>query len=94
MPALLYAVMNGEAEIAELLLNNGADPDLPEREFGVPILHMVVLYGGSTELVDLLLQKGIDVNAKGRRGKTALDLAKQFKKQEMIDLLKKHGAKE
>jgi ankyrin repeat protein len=93
MPALLYTVMNGKTEIAELLLDNGADPDLPGKQFGMPILHMAA-YSGSTELVDLLIKKGIDVNAKDRRGQTALDMAKQFNKQKIVELLKKHGAKE
>jgi hypothetical protein len=36
----------------------------------------------------------VDVNAKDRRGQTALDWAKQYGKQEIVDLLKKHGALE
>lgn len=93
IPALVYAIVYGQTEIARFLLANGADPNLQGRQSGIPILHMAV-YGGNTGLVDLLVQKGIDVNTKDRRGKTTMDWAKQYDKEEMIELLKKHGVKE
>lgn len=93
MPALPYAIMHGNNKIAECLLSNGADPNSQGRQSGMPVLHIAVLVGNK-EMVDLLIKNGADVKARDKREKTALDYAKQFRKQEIIDLLKKHGAKE
>ncbi|MDP6083034.1 MAG: ankyrin repeat domain-containing protein, partial [Verrucomicrobiota bacterium] len=46
-------------------------------------------YWGSKEIVQLLIAKGVDVNAKTNDGETPLDLAKG----EIGDLLRKHGGK-
>ena len=91
--AFLNVVQYGNTEIAKLLLNNGANPNavgggLLRRS----ILHIAV-FGKNKEMVQLLIKNGADVNAKVG-GRTALDLAKMFKNTEIINLLKKHGAKE
>jgi ankyrin repeat protein len=45
-------------------------------------------------VVELLIAKGAEVNAKNKIGSTALSLAKDRGWLEIIDLLHKHGAKE
>ena len=45
----------------------------------------------SKEIVELLIAKGADVNAKGFEGKTPLDYAKRHP--ETADLIRKHGGK-
>jgi len=45
-------------------------------------------------VVALLIDKGADVNAKDRDGKTPLSLAQEKGHNEIIELLKKRGAKE
>ena len=53
--------------------------------------------GGHKEIVELLIAKGADVNAKGEsgwlKGRTPLDSAIQVKNTETADLLRKHGGK-
>lgn len=48
----------------------------------------------STKTAELLILKGADVNAKENKGRTPLKLAVETKSNGMIELLKKHGAKE
>jgi ankyrin repeat protein len=44
--------------------------------------------------VELLIEKGADVNAKDNLGKTALMLASENGHKEIVGLLKSYGAKE
>lgn len=44
-------------------------------------------------MVELLIAKGADVNAKNNKGKTPLQVAVDLNRREMADLLKKHGAR-
>ena len=55
-------------------------------------------WGGHKEIVELLIAKGADVNAKEKYGGTPLDAAIQSRKfpkghPEVAELLRKHGAK-
>ena len=45
------------------------------------------------EIVELLIAKGADVNAKDNQGITPLDSAIQFNHPETANLLRKHGGK-
>ena len=48
---------------------------------------------GQKEVVELLIAKGADVNAKNDDGVTPLVTAIMHKQTEITDLLRKHGAK-
>ena len=48
---------------------------------------------GHKEIVELLIAKGADVNAKDADSKTPLDRAIMFRIDEIADLLRKHGGK-
>jgi ankyrin repeat protein len=43
---------------------------------------------GNVELVKLLIDNGADVNARSDDGKTPLDFAVEYKRDEIVDLLK------
>ena len=48
---------------------------------------------GDKEIVELLITKRADVNAKMDDGETPLDATSVFNKTETADLLRKHGGK-
>jgi ankyrin repeat protein len=48
---------------------------------------------GSKNAVEFLISKGADIEYENGSGKTALMLAVSKNKKEVIDVLKKHGAK-
>ena len=50
-------------------------------------------FAKSKRIAELLISQGADINAKINQGFTALDIAISNKNQEMIELLKEHGAK-
>ena len=47
--------------------------------------------GGHKEIAELLIAKGADLNAKDNDGETPVDYA--IRKEELADLLRKHGGK-
>ena len=49
---------------------------------------------GLADVMSVLIEAGADVNAKGYRGRTALDQAKQWRNAEGAELLRKMGADE
>lgn len=71
---LCTAVFLGRTEIAELLVDAGADVNLPNRDMAAP-LHIAVFMGRSEEAA-LLLEAGADVNARDRSGLTPAELLK------------------
>lgn len=72
--ALYYAAMSGYTDIMELLLERGADTELTRHDKGwTPLMRAVM--SGKSRCVSILLAHGADINAKARRGVTALRLA-------------------
>jgi len=45
-------------------------------------------------IVQYLVEKGADVNTKNKEDKTALDIARDRKKTEIVEYLKNHGSTE
>ena len=92
--ALDYAVENGHKEIVELLIAQGANINAKR---GYPVddrpLHSAAR-AGRKDVVELLIKKGADVNAKNKDGQTPIDVVGTRNRKEIIDLLRKHGAKE
>jgi len=45
-------------------------------------------------MAELLIANGADINSKTKKGNTPMSLAKMRNKQETVELLREHGAKE
>jgi len=81
-------------EVMDLLLENGADVNSALKgkdAAGWTALHFAAV-NGDLELAEYLVSHGADVNHTSDEGSTALSLARQEKNEDLVKLLKKHGA--
>jgi len=88
---LHYAAYDGD--MTKMLLEKGANPNTVERERGRTPLHWAVFKNRKTK-AETLLAHGANMDARDWYGKTPLSLAKEEGHTEIIELLRKHGAKE
>jgi hypothetical protein len=92
---LLWAVLpgkdtEGQVEVARMLLQRGADPELADPFWNkTRLLHYAVMSERPVELVELLLDRGAEVNALTKDGRTPLDFCRGQK--EMRKLLVARG---
>jgi hypothetical protein len=92
--ALLKAVGAGSVETVKALAAGGADVNAAvARGLGKGITPLMLAVE-QAEIVKALLEKGADVNARSEAGLTALSLARQGKRQDIVRLLKEAGAKD
>lgn len=91
---IMVAVNNGNVDILKKLLAHGASPNAIDKKDGYsPLMKALIkkYLPNRLLIVKLLLQNGVDVNIMGKRGYTALYLAKVFHPR-YINLLKRFGA--
>jgi len=69
----LRASMHNRADMLELVLKNGAEPNKHSKDMKYPIHYAV--YNGDLKSVKLLKEYGADLEVKDKAGKTALDYA-------------------
>jgi ankyrin repeat protein len=72
--ALIIALARGHEEIAQLLIERGANVSVFDDEYCYNAL-MEASFHGPTRVVELLLEHGANVNARGYNGQNALVLA-------------------
>lgn len=92
--ALHWAISTGKYPLAEFLIQKGADvkvsiATMPGAEGATP-LHFAAGHG-QARLVSLLLSKGADPTAKTKNGQTPLDIATEYKQDEIVKLLSTVG---
>lgn len=87
---LCFAVVRGDLEKVEQLLEKGVTPDARDR-YGGSALESAA-QAGFTEIVQLLIEKGADVNSRGQLGGTPLIVAATQGRVESVRLLLKAGA--
>jgi ankyrin repeat protein len=83
--ALGHAAKHGHNEIAELLIENGADVSAKSLK-GLTPLHYAAV-NGHKEIAELLIAKGADVYAKSEGGETPLVYAVAEGQEEVVDLV-------
>jgi cytohesin len=88
---LLWAIFSRDKDMMKLLIAKGADVNYTPKD-DYPPLHGAVA-NEDKDMVELLLAKGANVNAT-EKGQTAMSLAKKKGHSEIVELLRKHGAKE
>ena len=83
--ALMKASQNGHKEIVEILLENGADVNVKNRDNWTAL--MWASWNGYKEIVEILLENGADVNVKNRDNWTALMWASWNGYKEIVEIL-------
>lgn len=91
---LISPAMDGRLDLVQVLLANGADPNVSDKLGYTPLIHSVITESSSLELVKLLLEHGADPRVKAKDGLTALTFARRKGWSEAIALLMKAGATE
>ena len=96
---ITMGMMRGNEKItpdfAEYLLSKGANIDEKNTVGGYKgytPLFWAILYG-ETDVVKFLTDKGADVNAVAENGKTPLSVAGEAGSEDIVEILKSHGAK-
>jgi ankyrin repeat protein len=85
------AVKIADEELVGMLLTAGADPAAPNEDGQTTL--MLAARPGSTGIARLLIEHGVDVNARESwRGQSALIWAADARNPEIVDLLIEHGA--
>ncbi len=89
---IYYAAWSKVTEVVEILLEEGVDVNTKDK-WGWTPLHYMAEYDYYRNMAEFLIVKGADVNAKNNQGKTPLQVAKEKGHTEIVELLRKHGAK-
>jgi hypothetical protein len=88
---LYEAVQKGHTDVVQALLDRGAAVNDAVKNLGHWSPLHTAARGGHLETVKVLLAHGADVNAKGRDGRTPLDLAEEKGHAEIAEMLRTHG---
>ncbi len=83
------AVVNGDSDVARLLLEHGADPDRQDWSGKTPLHHAVAR---NRHLVALLLAHAPDLALQSRDGETAAQYARRLRKRASVRLLEEARA--
>jgi ankyrin repeat protein len=89
--ALIAAVSHNSIACVRLLLEHGADPKVTDNAGWTPLI-FAAYFGGSDEMLNLLLDRGAEINAQNDRGITALYLASASGHVPQVKLLLARGA--
>jgi len=88
--SLHVASQEGDVEIVQSLLDNGADVNEPDTAYRTPVLY--ASRWGRVEVTKLLIEYGADVNFQDGNGWSPLLLAARCEHTDVVRLLLDHGA--
>ncbi|MFC1652085.1 ankyrin repeat domain-containing protein [Planctomycetota bacterium] len=91
--ALHHTVEKGYS-VTKTLLDAGVALNPVDLEGNSPLHYAARSQETGEGIVELLISRGANVNTRNAKGQTPLDWAKQAKRNNIVELLKKHGAKE
>jgi len=91
---LSAAVRRGDVAMTRLLLEHGADPNLPEEGAPRGLSLWIAVNDRQHEIVRLLLAHGADPDADVESSGTPMSQARNKKDPELIELLRAHGGRE
>ena len=89
----MLAVKKGRRELVDLFLKKGADLGVVDARTGKTVLHEAALRGYSG-VVETLLARGIQKNAKDKNGRTALSYALKHGNRAAAEVLRKNGVED
>jgi ankyrin repeat protein len=89
---LMMAVQQGYPEVVKKLIMKGADKTIRSLDTGQSLLHFAAIYGYG-DVAEILIQSGLDVNAKDGAGKIPLYYAQKYGHKTVADPLIQAGAK-
>lgn len=89
--ALMEASMDGHVEVARLLLDSGAQVNMPTDSFESPLT--LAACGGHVDLAMLLIERGANIEEVNDEGYTPLMEAAREGHEEMVALLLSQGMK-
>ena len=78
--------MKENYEVAILLLNHGANPNVKDAPYLRTPLHYAA-HDGAVEVVKVMMERGADPTIRDRKGKTPADLAKEAGRDEVVQIL-------
>jgi len=82
-----WAAIGNNTGVAQVLLKRGAQVNHVDNAGMTPLLYAASIDFGDTTVIEKLIAAGADMSAKNKAGLTALDLAKRYDHQAMVNLL-------
>eukprot|EP01132_Coremiostelium_polycephalum_P011133 gene11133-13633_t len=89
--ALYFATYNNNKAIVDLLLENGADPNISDFDGYTPLMNAIKV--GNTDIAKKLINSGSDIDAVSKEGFTPLHLALLSNDQAIAEILLEKDAK-
>lgn len=90
---LLSAIGEAHADVAEMLVNKGADVNAQTARLRRNSLHALAAHMPDRRLAELLIQRGVDVNATDADGRTPLAVAVKAGSNQVAEVLRQHGGR-
>lgn len=90
--SLAYAIQEDDPALVKKALDKGANPNVIDTFVGMPVLIHAVLKSSDTDILEMLLNKGADVNIQTSKGHTALMSAIMWGKPDFAIFLIQKGA--